>query len=131
MAALRTVLTWIWPVTVALMLGACASWINFHTDEPLVLCAFVMLLAAGCGAAFPVRRSWLCGIVIGGSISIYYLIGYRLGVRPHWPRSEWAPADWATAITIIPGSIGVAAGAAVRQVSEFVFAASLPPGNTT
>jgi hypothetical protein len=114
---------------VALMLGGCASWINFHTDEPLVLCAFVMLLAAGCGAAFPARRSWLCGIVIGGSISIYYLIGYRVGFRPHWPRSQWAPVDWATAITIIPSTIGIAAGAAARKVSELVFTASFPGNN--
>jgi hypothetical protein len=81
------------------------------------LCAFMMLFGAVCGAAFGLRRAWPCGIVLGASLPIYYLLGRSLGFRPHWPPREIGPNDLAAAVTIVPGTIGVLLGAALHRVN--------------
>ena len=103
------------PIVAALVLGAAASWVDFHTDEPLVLCAFVMLFGAICGAAFGLWRAWPCGIVLGASLPIFYLLGRWVGFSPHWPPHEIGLSDLAAAVTIVPGTIGVLIGAAVHR----------------
>jgi hypothetical protein len=114
------------PIMVALVLGAAGSWVDFHADEPTVLCAFVLLFGAACGTAFGLRRSWPCGIVLGASLPIYYLLGRSLGFRPHWPPREIGPNDLAAAVTIVPGTIGVLIGAAVHRVISAAFSAVRP-----
>jgi hypothetical protein len=114
------------PIVVALVLGAAGSWVDFHSDEPIVLCAFVMLLGAACGAAFGLRRAWPCGIVLGASLPIYYLLGRSLGFRPHWPPREIGPNDLAAAVTIVPGTIGVLIGAAVHRAMSAAFSPVRP-----
>jgi hypothetical protein len=105
----------IFPIMVAIVLGLAGSWVDFHVDEPTVLCAFVMLCGAACGAAFGLRRSWPCGIVLGASLPIYYLLGRSQGFHPHWPPREIGPNDLAAAVTIVSGTIGVLIGAAVHR----------------
>ena len=114
------------PILAALVLGAAGSWVDFHTDEPLVLCAFVMLCGAACGAAFGLRRSWPCGILIGASLPIYFLLGRSLGFRPHWPPHEIGLSDLAAAVTIVPGTIGVLIGAAVHRAMSETFSTARP-----
>ncbi len=115
------------PIVAAAVLGAAASWVNFHTDEPTVLCAFVMLFGAACGAAFGLRRSWPCGLILGASLPIYYMFGRSLGFTPHWPPHEIGPSDLAAAVTIVPGTIGVLIGAAVHRVISETFSPVRPP----
>jgi hypothetical protein len=115
------------PIVAALALGAAGSWVDFHTDEPTVLCAFVMLLGAACGTAFGLRRSWPCGLILGASLPIYYLLGRSLGFRPHWPPHEIGLSDVAAAVTIVPGTIGVLIGAAVYGLMSEASSTVRPP----
>jgi hypothetical protein len=80
-----------------------------------------MLFGAACGAAFGLRRSWPCGIVLGASLPIYYLLGRWLGFRPLWPPGEIGTNDLAAAVTIVPGTIGVLIGAAVHRMISATF----------
>jgi hypothetical protein len=106
---------WSAPVAAALILAVAASWIDFHTDEPTVLCGFVLLLGAACGAAFGLRRAWLCALLIGFCLPLYYSFAHSLlHARPHWPPHEIGNTNWATLITMIPGLIGVMIGSSLR-----------------
>src|SRR5690348_10720174 len=87
-------ISWLTPIITALLLGAAASWVDFHMDEPIVLCGFVFLFSAACGMAFPPRRAWICALVIAGSLPIYFILGRRLNVRPHWPPAEIHATNW-------------------------------------
>jgi hypothetical protein len=108
---------WSAPIAVALILAVAASWIDFHTDEPTVLCGFVLVFGAACGAAFGLRRAWLCALLIGACLPLYYSFAHvLLHAWPHWPPHEIGNTNWATLITTIPGLIGVMIGNSLRAV---------------
>lgn len=96
------------PIIVALVFGLCGSWVDFHTDEPTVLCALMFLFGLVSGAAFGLRRGWPCGIVMGASLPLYFILKSKLGLQPTW-APEAAP-EWATLVTIVPATLGVLLG---------------------
>jgi len=110
-------LGWSAPVAAALFLAVAASWIDFHTDEPTLLCGFVLLFGAACGAAFGLRRGSLCALLIGACLPLCYSLAHTLlHARPHWPPHEIGNTNWATLITIVPGMMGVMIGNGFRTL---------------
>lgn len=105
----------VWLMLVASSVAA-AVYVEWHTDEPTVVLAVLIVLAAMLGAAKP-RLAVLGGGVVGFSVLAAHGLTEAIGeFRPRYMHEAPRPGDWA-AMAIVGGVI-----TAVAWISSRPFA---------
>jgi hypothetical protein len=102
-----------WPfLGAAIVTGILAGLVDFHNNEPQAA-ALVLLGLCGLMGFLRPAGAWRWGVVASLGIPTVYLLGRSLGCKPvSWPE----PNIFASLVALVPGLIGVYAGALTRSV---------------
>ena len=96
----------------AVAAGIFAGVVDFHNNEPQAAAAVLLVLCGMMGFACP-RHAWRWGIIAPLGIPAVYLAAHAAGLKP---VDSLHPNILASLVALIPGLIGVYAGAFVRWI---------------
>jgi hypothetical protein len=99
--------------------AAALLYVEWHTDEVMVVLALLLALAAALGRARP-GAALATGIVLGAAIPLAHLASEASGrYPPGYQAAPPSPVDWAVmALLVVPALAAAYAGAWARRAGK-------------
>ena len=98
-------------LTIAVLLGCLAGWIDLHNDE-VQAAVLVIVVSAGALGLWAPRLAFVAGLIVGLGVPLAHLYARMTGYQLPYPMGHYAESF----IALIPGVLAAGIGAALRRV---------------